>query len=374
MMKAVRFGWFVIAAASLSGCGGNGSKVAQDNRYEVTNLVANNAKYSPQIVEPGLQDAWGISLRPAGAGGHFWVTANVTGKSFEYIGDVGGVPLKTDALKEVSVPDPGGVSGTPSGTVFNGGNHFVITQDHPKGPITAPAKFFFATTGGAVTAWTERPNGDGSVDRPTDSVIVFDGSARGDQYFGMAINATNDRLYLADFGAHPKVVVLDASFHEITGGFVNPYPGLAPWGIQAVGSSIFVAYAKVEQVGEEEHGVGLGHIAEFDSNGNLVAKYDDRSLLNAPWSFTIAPPGFGKYAGKLLVSNFGNGTITVFDRAAKRAIDYLRNPDGSLLIVDGIWQIIPGNGVLLGRSDALYFAAGPNGEADGVFGRITAVP
>ena len=88
----------------LSGCGGGGSgeTVSVANSYKQTNLVANSAKYAPQIVEPELVDAWGLAIRPAGAGGHFWVTG--MGNSFEYLGDVGGKPLVTDSLKKLHCP------------------------------------------------------------------------------------------------------------------------------------------------------------------------------------------------------------------------------------------------------------------------------
>ena len=91
----------------------------QDAGYVQTNLVANWEGHRPQIIEPELKNAWGISLRPAGAGGHWWVTANGSGKSFEYVGDVPGTPLYQDDLKEVTVPHPNGEQGTPTGTVFN---------------------------------------------------------------------------------------------------------------------------------------------------------------------------------------------------------------------------------------------------------------
>jgi hypothetical protein len=35
-----------------------------------------------------------------------------------------------------------------------------------------------------------------------------------------------------------------------------------------------------------------------------------------------------------------------------------------------LWAIFFGNGASLGRSDFLYFTAGPNGEADGIFGSV----
>ena len=359
----------------MAGCGGSGNHVNGANSYKKTVLVANKASYNPQIVEPSLSNAWGLSLRPAGAGGHWWITANSTGKSIEYVGDVNGVPLHQDALKEVAVYNTGKSQGTPTGVVFNTtGPGFVITQTFPDTTtVTAPAKFLFATDTGVLDAWTERVNGDGTKSFPPDCNIVWDKSAAGAAYFGLALSPTNDRVYLADFGTSPKVTVLNDQFQDITADkFVNPFPGYAPWNCQTIGNSIFVAYAKQEEAAEELHGAGIGRLAEFDVNGSLIATWNDKGLLNAPWGIVMAPATFGLYAGKLLVGNFGNGLITVFDPATRTAIDYLRGSDGKPLVIDGLWDMKFGNGVSLGQSNALYYAAGPNGETDGVFGRITA--
>lgn len=358
----------IVAIERASGAGEPGG-------YLQTNLVANWEAYHPQIVEPGLANAWGISMRPAGAGGHFWVTANGTGKSFEYVGDVGDVPLHQDELKEVSVPHSDGAPGTPTGTVFNeSGPGFVITQDHPNGEITAPAKFLFCTDGGVLTAWTERKNPDGSFDRPADSMVVFDRSSRGAQYFGVAISPASDRIYLADFGAKPGMVVLDEGFQRIRrAGFESPFGSdYAPFNVQTLGSSVFVAYARWGAAGEEEPAPGEGRLAEFTPQGELIAIWNGGRHLNAPWGMAFAPStGFGPYSGHLLVSNFGDGTIAALDPATHNASDFLRTPTGNRVEIDGIWGLAFGNGVSLGRSDALYFAAGPGPEVDGIFGRLT---
>ena len=361
--------------AGCGGSGGSGNHVNSADHYEQTNLVATSDSYKPQIVEPGLVDAWGLSLRPGGAGGHWWVVANKTGTSYEYVGDVNGVALHQDSLKTVTVPASGGGLGTPTGTVFNvSGPGFVIDQQSSGGPLHSPAKFIFATDTGVVSAWTERANADGTTTHPPDSVIVYDQSTQGASYFGIAISPTFDRLYLADFGVNPGIVVLNDKFQNVSsGGFVNPYPGFAPFNVQTVGTSIFVTYAKQETPGAELHGIALGKIAEFDVSGKLIATWDDRSLLNAPWGVVKAPDtGFGLYSGKLLVANFGNGTITVFDPATRKAIDYLRGGDGKPMVNDGIWALDFGNGVSLGEANALYFTAGPNGETEGLFGKIKA--
>ena len=84
------------------------------------------------------------------------MTSNGDGTSKEYVGDVDGTPLFQDELKIVDVPGPGDNLGTPTGVVFNGGAHFVVTQDYANGAISAPAKFLFVTDNGVISAWTER--------------------------------------------------------------------------------------------------------------------------------------------------------------------------------------------------------------------------
>jgi len=350
---------------------------AGEDGYEQTNLVANKDTYKPNMLEPDLQNAWGISLRPAGAGGHFWVTAQATGKSIQYIGDVRGEELHQDDLKVVTVPGkPEGV-GTPTGTVFNErGRGFEITQDAPGGPITAPAKFMFVTDEGVVSAWTERRNSSGTFDRPDKAIVVADHSKDGAMYFGLAISPQNDKLYIADFGENPGIVVMDDKFEVVKdAGFENPFEGKekwAPFNVQAVGSSIFVTYAEQEEPGEEEQEAGAGRLAEFTVNGVLINTWDGGELLNAPWGVAAAPSdGFGPNSGKLLVSNFGDGTITVFDKAHRKAIGQLTDPAGKTIEIEGIWGLTFGNGVALGEANALYFAAGPEDEKDGIFGRLT---
>ncbi|MGQ0466522.1 MAG: TIGR03118 family protein [Sporichthyaceae bacterium] len=367
----------------LSGCGGDDEKpaasasgAAREGGYEQVNLVANDASYRPQIVEPDMRNAWGISLRPAGAGGHFWITASATGKSIEYVGDVGEKNLFQDGLTVVSVP---GVEkpeqGTPTGTVFNEkGPGFVITQQAGTEKITAPAKFFFATDEGLLTAWTERKNADGTFAWPSGSEVVFDRSKAGGKFFGVAISPANDRLYLADFGEKPSVVVLDEKFAPLPeAGFANPFEKeYAPFNVQTIGNSVFVAYAKWAEAGEEEPAPGDGRLAEFSPDGELIATWDGGRYLNAPWGIAQAPStGFGKHNGALLVSNFGDGTIVALDPATRKVTDFLRRPDGHRVEIDGLWDVKFGNGQSLGQANALYFAAGPGPEADGIFGRLT---
>ena len=73
----------------------------------------------------------------------------------------------------------------------------------------------------------------------------------------------------------------------------------------------------------------------------------------------------------ILVGNFGNGKINVFDSQG-RFIDELDRPNGKPLVIDGLWTLTLGGG-RTSSSDTLYFTAGPNGETEGLFGTITPV-
>ena len=73
------------------------------------------------------------------------------------------------------------------------------------------------------------------------------------------------------------------------------------------------------------------------SRGSSYSNLDDRVFLNSPW-VCLQPADFGVYSGDLLVGNFGDGTILAFDPAAHRAIDYLRDTQGHVISIDGLWD------------------------------------
>jgi uncharacterized protein (TIGR03118 family) len=381
---------------------------AKQQGYVQHNLVANNAKYKADTLEPKLINAWGIAIRPAGAGGHFWITAK--DNSFEYVGDVQKSPtpklkkLHADELKVISLP-VGGDESFATSTVFNDSKeHFIITQQIKDAePITAPAKFLFASDGGIISAWTERKKADGTFDRAPDALTVIDNSATGAAYFGLAISKNYDRLYAAYFGKQPGIRVFDGSFKPLNITFDQPFDEnkngkvdageYAPFNIQALTTPageahIFVAYAKSQActkeglekkqcaegelfAGEEDTSKpGQGRVAEFTEDGKLVAVYKDAGHLSAPWGLVFAPKEFGPLSGKLLVSNFGSGTIAAFDPETHAFVDTLRNPKGKTIKIDKIWGLLFGNGESLGDANALYFTAGPDDEKDGIFGSL----
>jgi uncharacterized protein (TIGR03118 family) len=243
------------------------------------------------------------------------------------------------------------------------------------------------------------------VDGPT--APVFDGSEDGSAFFGVAIKTGSwDLMWLADFGADPQIVTLDKDWKKIaTTGFANPFgsgtggavrPGdPVPFNIQVLNDGskdrVFVAYAisqedpekpgafyaaeedALDAAAEEKSGnkPNKGKLVEFDTAGQLVRIFDDAQRLNAPWGVAIAPANFGKLSGQLLVGNFGGaGRICAFDLATGAYVDDLRDASDKPVAIAGLWGLQFGNGVSLGDSNALYVAAGPEDEKDGLFGSL----
>ena len=79
-------------------------------------------------------------------------------------------------------------------------------------------------------------------------------------------------------------------------------------------------------------------------------------------------------AGDLLVGNFGDGRITIYDPNTHLSHGQVLDASNNPLAIDGLWAISPGNGLDAGNSNLLYFTAGPNEESHGLFGVLTPVP
>jgi uncharacterized protein (TIGR03118 family) len=393
-----------------------GLALGAGNRFSQTVLVANLPEYNPTaFVDPHMTDAWGIALRPPGAGGHIWISNAQDGTTTTYQGDVNGVPLHQDGLKVIPINQPQWTDhgyAQVTGQVYNAAsdvpgqpiefpvsgeaNNWSTIPPTPVGVTSGPAKFVFVTLEGTIAAWRSSTN-PGMVSAvlmkdfsltstapwPFGIHAVFTGVAMTTDAFtvnGQGQSVANNRLYAADF-ENGRVQVFDNQWNDIsdTTPFDAP-PDLPqdfhPFNIQWLNGHLFVTYAKLdvhgEETGEDIHAPGLGRLAEFDRDGHLIAQFDDAGMLNSPWGVAFAPSGFGPFGGDLLVANFGDGTIAAFDPNTHRLVDYLRDNTGRPVSIDGLWGLTFGNGVSLGDANALYFTAGPNNEEDGMFGRLNA--
>ena len=322
--------------------------------YEQHNLVSDGA-VPADLVDAALVNAWGLV---ASATSPWWVADNGTDSSTLYNGSTG-----AKLSLRVSVPS------APTGVVFNGGTGFVVTS----GSTSGAARFIFATEEGTILGWSP------SV-APTQAVVAVDNSAGGAVYKGLAIASTaaGDRLYATNFHAG-TVDVFDAAFHPVLGGFTDAAlpPGYAPFGIRHLGGTIYVTYALQDADKHDDvAGVGHGFVNAFDTEGNLLRRVASTGRLNSPWGLAVAPADFGTFSGDLLVGNFGDGHINAFDPGHFRGDGELRPrgqlhaADGPPITIDGLWAIAFGNGAAAGPTNALFFTAGPFGEAHGLFGKL----
>jgi uncharacterized protein (TIGR03118 family) len=356
----------LICALSLAACGGGGggggssTPTAQHSTTGLTDTaLVSDGVIAAAHTDSNLQNPWGLAAAP---GGPFWVADNNGNKSTIYDG--------SGNLQSPIVTIPPGINGAsnPTGQVYNGTTDFVITTTSG----SAPAQFIFAGEGGTITGWSANVSGNTAT-------IAYDDGAGGAVYKGLALasNGTANLLYATDLH-NAKVDVFDTNFHKMTlaGGFADPMipAGFAPFGIQAIGSQLYVTYAKQDATAHDEQlGAGLGYVNVFDTNGNLLNRFASAGVLNAPWGIALAPAGFGSFAGGLLIGNFGDGTINGFDPATGKALGSITLASGKQLVIPGLWALVFGNGAANQPTDALFYTAGPNNQTDGVFGRIDAV-
>src|SRR6202043_2051363 len=158
------------------------------------------------------------------------------------------------------------------------------------------------------------------------------------------INRSEDNMsaisrYLAA-GAIIAASVLGVTVADATDGNFKDQgipPGYAPFGIANI-----VTYAKQNaEKHDDVAGQGHGFVDVFDTDGHLLRRLISRGPLDSPWGVARASYAFGRFSGDILVGNFGNGRINVFDENG-RFIDELDDKDGKTLGIDRLWTLICG--------------------------------
>jgi len=308
---------------------------AQDtatNSYTLTSLVSDIPGHAV-YTDSHLVNPWGLSRT---ASSYWWAADTGTGFSTLYNG------AGTPQTLVVSIPPASGTgAGTPTGTVAIG------------------SAFIFVTLDGTISQWTSGSN----------AVIKVNNSSKGAVYTGCttAKNGSTQLIYAANSAG--GIEAYTTAFKPVTlpaGAFTDPNvpAGYTPYGIQAVGSKIYVTFSAAPGAG--------GYVDAFSTNGTLLLSLA-QGQFNEPWGIAMAPLGFGKFAQALLVGNVGSGRIGAYNPSSGKFLGYMENSSAQPITISGLWALYFGAGNSnSGPTTTLYFAAGIDNYLHGLFGTLTA--
>ncbi len=325
-----------------------------EGRVAQVNIVSDDqSKVPAKMADPHLLNAWGLAFPPNGPA---WISANGQGTLEVYDG-------AGNRAREVAIPPPVpmGDPATPTGQVFNADSS-----------AFGGDKFIAASEDGAVIGW--QPSDDGTA-------VVHQSNAPA-VYKGLAIGTAHGKtfLYVADFhdGA---IAVFDSDYApaHLPGSFTDPRlpANYGPFNVITAGPFVLVSYAQQDSDAHDDvAGPGLGLIDVFTTEGFFVQRLiSPGGALNSPWAMVFAPD-HDRGSVDLMVGNFGDGMINVYDLSVRHGrIDAdlegpLGDRAGKPLVIPGLWALAFGSGGNGFDADKLYFTAGPNGEADGLFGSL----
>jgi uncharacterized protein (TIGR03118 family) len=311
-------------------------------QYQLKNLDSNQVG-AAKFIDPLQVNGWGLAYGP---GGPFWVSDQGSGWSTLYDGK--GVKKGLEVL----IPSAGAGPGSPTGIVFNGSQDFQVEG--------WPALFLFATLDGTISGWAPQSN-------PNAAIIAVNNSKAGAVYTGLAVTSrpSGNLLYAADL-ANNVVDVYDGTFTLVNSFTDATLPaGYAPFGIQDIGGLVYVGFALVSEAPG-------GYVDVFREDGTFVRQLAHGAPLDQPWGFAVAPRNFGKLSNTLLVANNTNrGTISGFNLQTGELVGTMKDMSGKEIVINQLWGIEFGGGSASnGKTNQLFFTAGPANNLAGTFGVI----
>jgi uncharacterized protein (TIGR03118 family) len=338
--------------------------------FDWTNLQSDIAGVADRT-DSGLVNPWGLTINPVGVKNNaFWISDNNSGLSTLYALDGTKISLVVTIPPTSADAGPNPIA-NPTGIVVNTSKtDFLLSEGGGK-----PAAFIFDGEDGSITAW------NGNLNPITQAVIKVDNSSadptKSSVYKGLALATRTTgglTLYAANFH-NGTVDVYDNTFKKATttGNFSDPNlppipagaVGWAPFGIVTIDNKLYVTFAAQNAVKHDDvSGPGHGFVDVFDTEGNLLERLVTGGELNSPWGLAMVPGNFGSLDSKmLLVGNFGDGKTNAYNINTKKFVGQLFHRKGQPLQFDRLWS-------LLFVDNRLYFTAGINNEADGLFGFI----
>ncbi|MEV6115021.1 TIGR03118 family protein [Streptomyces sp. NPDC052109] len=351
-----------LAAAAPAGAVDARHKAGQGFRERdlVSDLPGRAEQQDPNLVNP-----WGLVRTAHGA---IRVSNNGTNTSTVYSGARDDEPVRF-LSPVVQLPE----NADPTGIVRNDTDAFRFTDSGRSGP----ARYIFAGENGGLFAFNRDVRPADAVQVAQEDGAVFKGLTLVDREWRAAKGDRHQpRILVANFH-DARIDAFDTHFDQVrlpAGAFRDPHipDGFAPFDVKNIDGRVFVTYAKQDADRHDDvPGPGNGFIDVFSVRGTLLARFASRGVLNSPWGLETAPDGFGKFAGDLLVGNFGDGRIHAFDLHSGRFEGTLKDPGGQPITIDGLWGLQRGTAES-GGEDSVWFAAGIEDEEHGLLGTLRA--
>jgi uncharacterized protein (TIGR03118 family) len=356
---AALIGGALLASVAL---GDDDYSAGRQSAFLQTNLVSNLSTVGAAVVDPHVENPWGMA---SGLGGPLWVANNGAAASTVYTLQ-NEVPMIQPLVVTLAATD-NPTAWAPTGLVFNpnSASQFMFKGDK----ATAGAVFIFASEDGRIAAWNPAANGTNNIATTvvTTPNAVYKGLA-------LATNANGNFLFATNFHAG-TVEAFGTDFKPATQfKFVDRSipSGFAPFGIQNINGELFVTFAKQDADKHDDvAGPGNGFVDVFTTEGVLVRRLVSRGVLNSPWGIARAPIGFGQFGGAILVGDFGDGKINAFDNNGS-FLGTLRGRNNQPIVINGLWTVMFGQ--FQGASpEDLYFSAGINAEQNGLIGELSLI-
>jgi len=332
-LAAIAFSFVLLAVAVLPA----------EAQYHVVKLVSNQAGVA-RNVDTNLVNAWGLAYGPTGP---FWISDEGTGLSTLYTG------MGATQSLVVTVPTASGQGqGSPTGIVFNSTTDFTVTQNGKSGV----ASFIFDTLDGTISGWSPTVNATVAVVAATRPGAVYTGLATG--------QAHGDNFLFAADNANNRVDIYDKDFTLVNSFTDNNLPsGSNPHNVQNIGGDLYVTFTTAN---------GGGVVDIFDTDGRFKNTFATGGPLKSPWGLAKAPSNFGPASNAILVGNLADGRITAYDSGNGRLLGQLKDSSGNVIRILELWGLSFGGGTPAnGKTNQLFFTAGPNNYANGLFGLIT---
>jgi uncharacterized protein (TIGR03118 family) len=353
---------------------------ASAQRYVQENLVSDisqpaNADGTSVTIDPHLKNPWGLARS---ASSPWWVNNDGTGTSTLYTG------AGTTVALVVTVPNAAGATGPskPTGMIFNGTADFALAANNP-------AMFIFATQNGTIAGWG--PPATPITAGQSTAITKVDESKNGAVFTGLTwFEKDGDHFLLAANFSQNSIEEFDTNFNRVAisdsafedAGIPNDF---APYNAQAVGPNVVVTYAKqnATKTGADDNcGEQCGFVDVFTPGGKLLLSLQYGPWFMAPWGVALAPQDFGFFSHDVPIGNRFGGTIAAFNPVSGRFLGNLLDANSTPIAIDGLWGLEfdnrgsneAGTQANPSTGPALFFAAGINGYADGLFGTLTPAP